>query len=106
MMIENLLTELAVVSTEIINEAIKEVQANHEMGVHVVPEAFIVGIPELKPYYEESSLIKEHMSFEDFIKYVIEAFKMNGYLCYRVGDELHCYETLKAVKRRQEVLQG
>ena len=99
MRIENLLTELAVVSAEIINEAIKEVRANHEMGVHVVPEAFIVGIPELRPYYEESSFIKEHMSFEDFIKYVIEVFKMNGYLCYKVGDELHCYETLRAVRR-------
>ncbi len=53
MMIENLLTELAVVGTEIINEAIREVQTSHEMGVHAVPEAFIVGIPELKPYYEE-----------------------------------------------------
>ena len=99
MMIENLLTELAVVGAEIINEAIKEVQTSHAMGIHAVPEAFIVGIPELKPYYEESSFIKEHMSFEDFVKYVIEAFKINGYLCYRVGDELHCYETLKAVGR-------
>jgi hypothetical protein len=99
MMIENLLTELAVVGAEIINEAIKEVQTSHEMGVHAVPEAFIVGIPELKPYYEESSLIKEHMSFEDFVKYIIEAFKTNGYLCYKVGDELHCYETLKALRR-------
>ena len=98
-MIENLLTELAVVGAEIINEAIKEVQVSHAMGVHAVPEAFIVGIPELKPYYEESSLIKKHMSFEDFVKYVIETFKMNGYLCYKVGDELHCYETLKAVRR-------
>ncbi len=78
MMIENLLTELAVVGTEIINEAIREVQTSHEMGVHAVPEAFIIGVPELKPYYEESSLIKEHMSYEDFVKYVIEAFKMNG----------------------------
>ena len=99
MRVENLLTELAVVTAEIINEAIKEVRANHEMGVHVVPEAFIVGIPELKPYYEKSSLIKEHMSFEEFIKYVIETFKINGYLCYKVGDELHCYETLKALRR-------
>ncbi len=63
MMIGNLLTELAVVGAEIINEAIREVQTSHEMGVHAVPEAFIVGIPELKPYYEESSFIKEHMSF-------------------------------------------
>jgi hypothetical protein len=99
MMIENLLTELAVVGAEIINEAIKEVQTSHEMGVHAVPEAFIVGIPELKPYYENSNIIKEHMSFEDFVKYIIETFKMNGYLCYKVGDELHCYETLKAVRR-------
>jgi len=99
MMIENLLTELAVVGAEIINEAIKEVQTSHEMGVHAVPEAFIVGIPELKPYYENSNIIKEHMTFEEFIKYVIETFKINGYLCYRVGDELHCYETLKAVRR-------
>jgi len=97
-MIENLLTELAVVGTEIINEAIKEVQTSHEMGVHAVPEAFIVGIPELKPYYENSNIIKEHMTFEEFIKYVIETFKINGYLCYRVGNELHCYETLKAVR--------
>jgi hypothetical protein len=102
MMVENLLMELAVVGAEIINEAIREVRASYEVGRHVVPEAFIVGVPELRPYYEESSVIKEHMSFDEFVKYVIEAFKASGYLCYRVGDELLCYETLKAVRKENK----
>jgi hypothetical protein len=98
MKLGELLMELNAVSAEVINEVIKEVQASHAMGVHVVPEAFIVGIPELSVYYDKSSLIKEHTSFDEFVKHVIRAFKMNGYLCYRVGDELHCYETLRAVR--------
>jgi len=99
MILENLLTELAIVGAEIIKEAISEVRTMHAMGRHVVPEAFIIGIPELRPYYEETQFIKEQVSFEDFVKYVMEVFRMNGYLCYRVGDELHCYETTRAVKR-------